>query len=102
MNILTLRNCHPILVRNPNYKSNNPMKKATFFHAGCPVCVSAEKELVNLLDPSEVEIEIIHLGEQTNKISNAKEHGVVSVPALVLDNQVFHINYGASIEDINP
>ncbi|AGA80496.1 hypothetical protein Echvi_4306 [Echinicola vietnamensis DSM 17526] len=42
------------------------MAKSTFYHAGCPVCVNAEQELLQLVEKSEVEI--IHLGESKNHI----------------------------------
>ncbi len=75
------------------------MKKAVFYHAGCPVCVSAEQDLLNLI-PSE-EITVVHLGEDRSKIRQAEEEGVRSVPALVLANgHVLHINFGASLEDL--
>lgn len=76
------------------------MKKAIFYHAGCPVCVSAEQDLLTYINSSEVSTEIVHLGNQQNRISEAKEFGVNSVPALVLDDQVFHINFGASLEEV--
>ena len=71
------------------------MKKVTYYHAGCPVCVEAEQNILKALDASKHEIEIIHLGEDTQKMSEAKNIGVQSVPALVLDGLVFHINFGA-------
>lgn len=75
------------------------MKKAIFYHAGCPVCVSAEKDLLNLIPENQVEI--IHLGENKTKVEDAEKAGVQSVPALVLSNgNVLHINFGASIEDL--
>ncbi|WP_299535280.1 thioredoxin family protein [Ulvibacterium sp.] len=77
------------------------MKKVTFYHAGCPVCVNAEQEFLNLIDSTKVQVDIIHLGEQKDKISNAENAGVQSVPALVLDNgNVLHINHGATIEEV--
>lgn len=77
------------------------MKKATFYHAGCPVCVNAENELLNLVDTSKVNLEVIHLGEQANQISKAESAGVKSVPALVLDNgSVLHINHGATMAEV--
>lgn len=77
------------------------MKKATFYHAGCPVCVNAEQELLNLVDTSRVVIDVIHLGEQTGQIPTAEHAGVKSVPALVLDNgNVLHINHGATMEQV--
>ncbi|WP_139423722.1 thioredoxin family protein [Chryseobacterium mulctrae] len=75
------------------------MSKAIFYHAGCPVCVSAEQDLLNLIP--EDQVEVIHLGEEKSKVKEAEKAGVKSVPALVLSNgNVLHINFGASIEDL--
>ncbi len=74
--------------------------QATFYHAGCPVCLSAEQNIAQALDPTRYELEIIHLGEHKEKITEAKTKGVQSVPALVLDNQPFHINFGAALSDL--
>lgn len=75
------------------------MTKTIFYHAGCPVCVSAEKDILNLIPESQVEV--IHLGTKKSKVKEAEEAGVKSVPALVLPNgNVLHINFGASIEDL--
>ncbi|RYY73287.1 MAG: thioredoxin family protein [Gammaproteobacteria bacterium] len=69
--------------------------KAVFYHAGCPVCIDAEHQLINSLKNS---VESVHLGLQKNRLDEAIKAGVKSVPALVLDGNVFHINYGAGIE----
>jgi glutaredoxin-related protein len=75
------------------------MSKSVFYHAGCPVCVSAEHDLLNLINPSEVNV--IHLGEDKSKINEAEKIGVKSVPALVTPNgNVLHINFGASLNDV--
>jgi glutaredoxin len=74
--------------------------KATFYHAGCPVCISAEQNIAQALDPARYELNIIHLGDHKDKIAEAKAQGVQSVPALVLDNQAFHINFGAALADL--
>lgn len=75
------------------------MSKPKFYHAGCTVCVSAEQELVNIIGREQ--IEIIHLGQAKERISEAEQEGVKSVPALVTPNgNVLHINYGASIEEV--
>lgn len=76
------------------------MTQATFYHAGCPVCVAAEQQVVDALDKNRFEIEIVHLGEDKSKISAAEQAGVKSVPALLLDGQLFHINFGASLDDV--
>lgn len=71
--------------------------KAQFYHAGCPVCISAEQSVANSLDPTRFDIEIVHLGEAKQRVSEAEQLGVKSVPALVLGGQVFHINHGADL-----
>lgn len=76
------------------------MSKATFYHAGCPVCVSAEQQILAALDKQRYEVEVVHLGEAASRISEAERDGVKSVPALVLDGGVFHINFGAAIADL--
>jgi glutaredoxin 3 len=75
------------------------MAKSVFYHAGCPVCVSAEQEILSLIDSEQVEI--VHLGEQKNRISEAEGNGVKSVPALLTPSgNVLHLNFGASLEDV--
>lgn len=75
------------------------MSKTIFYHAGCPVCISAEQELLSLMNTSDVEI--VHLGESRNRISEAENAGVKSVPALLTPSgSVLHINYGASLADV--
>ena len=76
------------------------MKKATFYHAGCPVCVEAEGMVAQAIDRNQYELEIVHFTQQPNRIVDAETIGVKSVPALVLDEQVFHINFGASMADV--
>jgi len=71
---------------------------ATFYHAGCPVCVEAEQQLALALDQNQYNLEVVHLGEQKSRLADAKGLGVKSVPALVLGSHVFHINFGAAIE----
>lgn len=71
--------------------------QVTFYHAGCPVCIAAEQNVASALDPTRYDVEIIHLGDSKNRVVEAEQAGVRSVPALVLDGQVFHINFGADI-----
>lgn len=75
-------------------------QKAVFFHAGCPVCVSAEQNVVSALDRGRYDVEIVHLGSDKARMGEAEASGVVSVPALVLAGQVFHVNFGASLSDL--
>ena len=81
------------------------MRYATFYHAGCPVCVAAERELLTLLDSQKVEVMVVHLGDQPNRLAEAEAAGVTSVPALVLDADteqpsVLHVNHGAYLADL--
>jgi Zn ribbon nucleic-acid-binding protein len=75
------------------------MSKSIFYHAGCPVCVSAEQDIINLI--GEDNVEVVNIGEDKNRISEAENVGIKSVPALVTPNgNVLHINFGASIADV--
>ncbi len=76
------------------------MTKATFYHAGCPVCVSAEQTVVDALDKSRFDVEIVHLGNQKDRLGEAEEAGIESVPALLIGNTPYHINFGAALKDL--
>lgn len=76
------------------------MKTAVFYHAGCPVCVDAERQIAESLDPAKFKMENVHLGRSKQRIGDAERAGVKSVPALVIDGHPFHINFGAAIEDL--
>ena len=75
------------------------MNKSIFYHAGCSVCVSAEQDILNLINPSNVEV--VNFANDKSRIDEAEKAGVKSVPALVTSNgNVLHINFGASMEDV--
>lgn len=77
----------------------NKMSKTIFYHAGCPVCISAEHDIINLIGKDNVEV--VHIGENRSRIEEAEKSGVKSVPALVTPNgNVLHINFGALIADV--
>ena len=73
------------------------MKKATFYHAGCPVCSAAEQNVASAIDRSKYEVESVHLGEAKDRVAEAEQAGVKSVPALVMDGSPYHINFGADL-----
>lgn len=75
-------------------------KQATFYHAGCPVCVDAETQFAQSLNPQDYSVEVVHLGETPGRIAEAEAAGVASVPAFVVDGKPYHINFGASIADL--
>lgn len=75
------------------------MKKSIFYHAGCPVCKSAELDIVDLAGSNNVEI--VNIGEDKSRINEAEKAGVQSMPTLVTPNgNVLHINFGASMADV--
>ena len=75
------------------------MSKPVLYHAGCPVCVSAEHDIINLI--GENQVEVVNIGEDRSRISEAERAGVKSVPALLTPNgNVLHINFGASMQDV--
>lgn len=74
--------------------------KAVFYHAGCPICVDAERQFADSLDGNKFAVEIVHLGEDPNRIVEAENAGVKTVPAFVIDGQSYHINFGASLADL--
>ena len=71
------------------------MNNAIFYHAGCPICVAAEQQVAQALDPNRYQVEVVHLGQEAGRVAEAESFGVQSVPALVIDGQAFHINFGA-------
>ncbi len=72
-------------------------QNATFYHAGCPVCVAAERGIENLIDRNRYDLAIVHLGTERGRLPEAERAGVKSVPALVVGGQVYHINHGADL-----
>jgi len=75
------------------------MAKSIFYHAGCPVCTSAEHDIIDLVGADKVEV--VHIGEDRSRIGEAEKAGVKSVPALVTPTgNVLHLNFGASIADV--
>lgn len=75
------------------------MARSVFYHAGCPVCISAEHDIINLVGADNVEV--VHIGEVRSRIDEAEKAGIKSVPALVTpQGNVLHINFGASIADL--
>ncbi len=74
--------------------------KAIFYHAGCPVCVSAEQQVLGIVDRNKVDLEVVHFANAKDRIAEAEKAGVKSVPALVLDGNVLHINFGATMDDV--
>ena len=70
---------------------------ATFYHAGCPVCVAAEQNVAAALDAGRFDVEIVHLGTAKGRVDEAEAAGVKSVPALVIDGAAYHINFGADL-----
>lgn len=77
------------------------MKVATFYHIGCPVSQDAENKVIRALDPKQYRIESVDLGKEKRRIFEAKDAGVKSIPALVINGMPFHINYSISIDALH-
>ncbi len=75
-------------------------KKVVFYHAGCPVCKTAEDAVLDLIDKNRYDLEVVYLSQDRKRINEAENYGVKSVPALIMDGKVFHINFGASLEEV--
>ena len=75
-------------------------KKATWYHAGCDVCVSAENGLLAVLDAQQLDVDKVDLGRTRARIAEAKQRGVKTIPALVVGDDVFHVNFGANLADL--
>ena len=72
--------------------------KAIFYNdAGCTVCQAAKHQIIQALDPQRYEVEEVDLSTVKQRIPEAAEAGVKTVPALVIDGQVSHINRGADL-----
>ncbi len=74
--------------------------KATFYHAGCAVCLSAEQQFARALDPAQFDVEVVNFASAPQRIAEAERAGVKSVPAMVIDGSAYHINFGASMADV--
>jgi len=73
-------------------------EKAVFYHAGCPICLDAERQFAQKLDPARYHVEVVHLGQAKHRIAEARAAGVKSVPAFVIDGHSYHINFGADLD----
>jgi glutaredoxin len=73
---------------------------AKFYHAGCPVCLDAESVVTRYLDTAKVNLEVVHLGSAKARVAEAEAAGVRSVPALVIDGNAIHLNFGAALADL--
>ena len=60
--------------------------------------LAAQQNVAAALDPARFDVEVVHLGQNKSRLADAERAGVKSVPALVLDGQAYHINFGAGIE----
>ncbi len=81
-----------------NIKEKYMKTKAIFYHdAGCTVCQVAKSQFVHALDPKRYEVEEVDLAIVKQRIPEAAEAGVQTIPALVMDDHVFHINRGADL-----
>jgi glutaredoxin len=76
------------------------MKVVTFYHIGCPVSEEAERSFLKALDGRQYSVEKVNLGQEKARAWEAKDAGVKSVPAVVINGKAFHINYSISIDEL--
>jgi predicted transporter len=64
----------PFRIASQNPRRKNPMSKttATFYHAGCPVCLDAESAVTRYLDTAKVNLEVVHLGTAKHRVAEPK------------------------------
>jgi len=91
------RSLQMLIVFDTLTKETIMLTSVKFYHAGCPICVTAENSVVDALDRSRFDVEVVHLGESPSRIVEAENAGVKSVPALLLGSEVLHINHGADL-----
>jgi hypothetical protein len=76
------------------------MKSKGIFYMGrgdCGVCMQVDRAIVQHLD---YDLEYVDLSENRDRIAEAESAGVKTLPALVLEGRVFHINFGAELSAI--
>ena len=76
------------------------MSNAVLYHAGGPVSVAAEQQFAAALGLTRHRVDVVHLGERTNRIAEAESAGVKSVPSLVIGGTPFYIIDGAALADL--
>jgi len=69
------------------------MKRATFFHLGD----ATGQDLLTFLDLRLVDLELVDLSANPDRVDECRLLGVQSLPALVVDGEVFHVNPTASL-----
>ncbi|RTZ46648.1 thioredoxin family protein [Chryseobacterium arthrosphaerae] len=73
-------------------------EKPIFYHAGCPVCISAEHDIISLIGAENVEI--VHLGMTEIKFRKQNRRSKIRTGFDYANGNVLHINFGASMEDV--
>lgn len=91
--------CHREQVQTSR-KEDLHEEQSRSYGAGCPARVSAEHSAIGALDRARFEVEVVHLGTARGRLAEVEILGITSVPALALDGQVSHINFGASLSDL--
>ncbi len=72
-------------------------RKIEIFSAGCPACEEAIK-LVNSIACSSCEIEVLDMRED-EVAAKAKQYGVRSVPAIVIDGKLADCCVGGAVDE---
>jgi hypothetical protein len=77
------------------------MNQAIFYRAGCPAYQAAEQMPIKTINTAQYQLKMLRLKEQLSKLSAAQRSGVKSVSALVLNQRIDQINFGAALAVLN-
>jgi glutaredoxin len=75
----------------------NNKRKVEIFSAGCPACESAVQLVKSIACPS-CEVQVLDM-KNAAVAGRAKEHGVRTVPAVVVDGQLVSCCTGAGVQE---
>jgi glutaredoxin 3 len=75
----------------------NDKRKIEVFSAGCPACEEAI-QMVNQIACPSCEVEVLDM-RQTDVATRAKEYGIRSVPAVVVDGRLADCCRGAGVDE---
>ncbi len=72
-------------------------RKIEIFSAGCPVC-EENIQMVNEIACSSCDVQVLDM-HQENVVTKAKEYGIKSVPAVVIDGKLSDCCAGRGVDE---
>jgi glutaredoxin 3 len=76
---------------------NNNKRKIEIFSAGCPACESSVQLVKSIACPS-CDVQVLDMNDPA-VAAKAKEHGVRTVPAVVVDGQLASCCTGVGVQE---